>query len=164
MWGIPIFNFNLSKIKCKTWGECWTYPFPYTSALTSFSFYQDTDKPRYCVSWDLKKPSQFQNSLKFKKKKRKKRNEWWNCEITNTNIKLNYYESRYLFCCNFEQSSQNNQCTWCFPLKYRRIFPKKKASHEGTKTFSGKTLWGGCSKLEDWWSDHVKVWEKFHKL
>ena len=28
-----------------------------TSALTSFSFYQDTGKPRYGISWDLKKPS-----------------------------------------------------------------------------------------------------------
>ena len=31
-----------------------------------------------------------------------------------------------LFCCNYEQSSQNNQCTWCSPLKYGSIFPKKK--------------------------------------
>ena len=28
-------------------------------------------------------------------------------------------------------------------------FFQKKASHEGTKTFLGKKLCGGCSKLED---------------
>ena len=48
-------------------------------------------------------------SRKLKKKER------WNCGITNTNIKHNYKESRYLFFCNYEQSSQNNQCTWCSP-------------------------------------------------
>ena len=42
-----------------------------------------------------------------------------------------------LFCFNCEQSSQNNQCTWCSPLKYGRIFPKK-SSHERTKAFMGK--------------------------
>ena len=54
-----------------------------------------------------------------------------------------------LFCCNYEQSPQNNQCTWCFPLKHGRIFSKKKASNKGTKKFWAKKLWGGCSKLED---------------
>ena len=30
LWGMPTFNFNLSKIKCKTWSEHWTYQFPNT--------------------------------------------------------------------------------------------------------------------------------------
>ena len=47
-----------------------------------------------------------------------------------------------LFCCNYEQSSQNNQCTWCSPLKYGSIIPKKKASHERTKSFMGKKKYG----------------------
>ena len=35
-----------------------------TSALTSFSFYQDTDKPGYWISWDLKNPANlFKNNL-----------------------------------------------------------------------------------------------------
>ena len=38
----------------------------------------------------------------------KKFKKWWNRGITNTNIKQNCYESRYLFCYNYEQSSQNN--------------------------------------------------------
>ena len=46
----------------------------------------------------------------------------------------NYWESRYLFCCNYEQSSQNNQCIWYFPLKYESIFSKKSFSW-GDKTF-----------------------------
>ena len=50
---------------------------------------------------------------------------WWNCGITNTKIKQNDLESRYLFCSHYEQSSQNNQCTRCSPLKYGRIFSKK---------------------------------------
>ena len=29
-------------------------------------------------------------------------------------------------------------------------FFQKKASHEGTKIFCAKKLWGGCSKLEDY--------------
>ena len=36
--------------------------------------------------------------------------------MTNTNIKQNYWEVRYLFCCNYEQSSQNNQCVRGAPL------------------------------------------------
>ena len=69
---------------------------------------------------------------------KKQQKKWWNCGITNTNIKQNYQELRYLFCCHYEQSSQNNQCTWC------------KASHEETKTFFGKKIMGSlvCS-LED---------------
>ena len=75
-------------------------------------------------------------------KKKKGKKEWWNFVITNTNIKQNYQESRYTFCCNYEKLSQNNQCTWCSPLKYGRIFSKKKASNEGTKTFLGKKIMG----------------------
>ena len=30
LWGISTFNFDLSKIKCKTWSEHWTYLFPNT--------------------------------------------------------------------------------------------------------------------------------------
>ena len=30
LWGMSTFNFNLSKIKCKTWSEQWTCPFPNT--------------------------------------------------------------------------------------------------------------------------------------
>ena len=84
----------------------------------------------------------------FQKKKKKKK-EWWNCGMTNTNIKQNYQESRYLFCCNYEQSSQSNQCTWCSALKYRGFFFKKKLLMRGQKRFWAKKLWGGCSKLED---------------
>ena len=111
-----------------------------------FQFLPDTDKPRYWISWDLEKiQSIYLNiilitpgiiwSLKFKTKKK-----WWNCEITNTNIKQNYLESRYLFCCNYEQSSQNNQCTWCSPLKYGRIFSKKSFSWD--KNFFGQKNYG----------------------
>ena len=75
-------------------------------------------------------------SLKFKTKK-----EWWNCGITNTNIKQNCYESRYLFCCNYEQSSRNNQCTWCSLLNYGRIFSKKSFSW-GDKNIFGQKYYG----------------------
>ena len=30
LWGMFTFNFNLSKTKCKTWSERWTYQFPNT--------------------------------------------------------------------------------------------------------------------------------------
>ena len=92
-------------------------------------------------------------------KKKKKKNEWWNCGNTNTNVKQNYQESRYLFCCNYEQSSQNNQCTWlfccnyeqlsqnnqctwCSPLKYRRIFFQKKSFSREDKRFFGQKHYG----------------------
>ena len=59
-------------------------------ALTSFSFYRDTDKPKYWISRDLKnRANLFKNNLnktrinmKFQIKKR----EWWNRGITNTKI------------------------------------------------------------------------------
>ena len=35
------------------------------------------------------------------------------------------------------------------PSEVWEDFSQEKASHEGTKTFLGKKLWGGCSKLED---------------
>ena len=28
-------------------------------------------------------------------------------------------------CCSYKQSSQNNQCPWCSPLKYGKISKKK---------------------------------------
>ena len=74
---------------------------------------------------------------------------WWNCYycgITNTNIKRNYQESMYLFCCNYEQSSETNQCTWCSPLKYGRIFSIKKLLMRGQKLSEAKKLLGVCSK------------------
>ena len=33
LWDMPTFNFNLSKFKCKTWSEHWTYQFPNTYEL-----------------------------------------------------------------------------------------------------------------------------------
>ena len=62
-------------------------------------------------------------------------------------------QDNYLFCCNYEQLSQNNQCTWSsegIPSKvWEDFFQKKPSHHEGTKTFWAKKLWGGCSRLED---------------
>ena len=84
-----------------------------------------------------------------KKRETKKAKKMWNYRITNTNIKQNCQESRYLFYCKFEQSSQNNQCTRCSPLKYGMIFSKQKLLMRGQKLFCAKKLWGGCSKLED---------------
>ena len=45
-----------------------------------------------------------------------------------------------------EKLSQNNQCTWCLPLKYGEI-SYKKAFHEGKgrEHFWSKNLLGGCS-------------------
>ena len=62
------------------------------------------------------------------------------CGISNTNTIYSY-----LFCWNYEQSSQNNQCTWCSPLRYEDIFSKKRFSG-GEKLIWAKYLWGGCSK------------------
>ena len=72
----------------------------------------------------------------------------WNCGITNTNIKQNYQESKYLFCCNYEQSSQNNQCTHGAPSKVWEDFLQKKLLMRRQKLFWAKKLWGGCSKLD----------------
>ena len=70
-----------------------------TIALTSFSFYQDTDSQGIGFLEALKNPANlFKNNLNNTRnnmksqvqKKKKKRKEWWNCGITNTNIKQNY--------------------------------------------------------------------------
>ena len=45
----------------------------------------------------------------------------------------------YLLCGNYEQSPQNNQCTWCSPQKYG-IFSKT-AFHEWT-IFFGEKIYG----------------------
>ena len=77
-----VSNFYLSKIKCKR-PEVNSEPTHFLTlmnngkafssldgmacsyqCLTSFSFYQDTDKPRYWISWDLKNPANlFKNNL-----------------------------------------------------------------------------------------------------
>ena len=44
---------------------------------------------------------------------------------------------------NHEQTSQNNQPTWCFSLKHGEFFSKK-CIHGMTKL-----LWGGYSKWEN---------------
>ena len=80
--------------------------------------------------------------MKSQVKKKENKKEWWNCGISNTNIKQNYEESRYLFCCNYEQLSKNNQCTWCSPLKYGRIFSKKKLLIREQKFFGAKKIMG----------------------
>ena len=46
------------------------------------------------------------------------------------------------------KSQIKNKEWWNCGITNTNIFPKK-ASQEGTKTFLGKKLWGGCSKLED---------------
>ena len=76
-----------------------------TTALTSFSFYQDTDKQGLGFLETLKNATNlFKNNLnntrnnmksqiqKIKKQtnKQTKTKEWWNCSITNSNIKENY--------------------------------------------------------------------------
>ena len=33
----------------------------------------------------------------------------------------------------------------------------------GGKRFWAKNVWGGYSKLEDYWSDHAKVGEEFYE-
>ena len=65
------------------------------------------------------------------------------CVIANTNIKQNYRVSLLakVFCWNYEQSSQTNQCTWCSHLKYEAIFSKKKL-FMGGQTFLDKTFMG----------------------
>ena len=123
-----------------------------TSALTTFSFYQGTDKPRYWISRALKYPANlFNNDLdntrnNMKSQIQKKRWNFWNYQY---NIKQNYQESRYFFCCDYEQLSQNNQRTWCSPLRYGRIFSKKKFLVRVQKLFWEKKLWRDFSKLED---------------
>ena len=113
LWGIPTFlTFTWVKLNVRPGVN--TYPthfltlmnsvrhfLPYmawyavTSALTSFIFYQVTDKPKGIGFIEaLKNPIYLKIilitpgiiwSLKFKTKK-----EWWNCGITNTHIKQNY--------------------------------------------------------------------------
>ena len=46
--------------------------------------------------------------------------------------------------------------------KKKRIFPKKSLSWEH-KNFHGEKNMGGFSKLEDLWSDHVKISEECRK-
>ena len=73
LWGIPTF-LTLTRVKLNVGPEVNTEPTHFDNgkafssldgtacsytALTSFSFYQDIDKPRNWISWDLKKPSQF---------------------------------------------------------------------------------------------------------
>ena len=41
----------------------------------------------------------------------------------------------------YEQSSQNNQCTWCSPLKYGSIF-QKKLPMRGQKLLWAKQIMG----------------------
>ena len=115
----------------------------------------------------LKNPANlFKNNLNNTRNNMKsqiKKKEWWDCWITNTNIKQNCHESRNSFCCNYEQSSQNNQCTWCSspPSKAWEDFFQNKASHKGTKSFFGKIFF-----VVNWrTNDQImpKVWEEFHK-
>ena len=102
---MPTLNFNLSKIKCKTWSHFLTLmnndkTFSSLDGMAcSYQWCSDqfwflpghSDKPRYWISWDLKKTQSIYLktilitsgiiwSLKLKKK------EWRNCGITNTNI------------------------------------------------------------------------------
>ena len=108
-----LFNFYLSKIKCKR-PEVNTEPTHFPTLMNNgkafssldsmacsyqcsdqFSFYQGTDKPKNIGFLEtLKHPIYLKIisitpgiiwSLKFKTKK-----QWWNCGIINTNIKQNY--------------------------------------------------------------------------
>ena len=92
-----------------------------TSDLTSFSFYHDSDK---------QKGIGFLQTLK---------------DPIYLKIVLITPGTYYVVIINI--SSQNNQRTWCSPLKYGRIFSKQKDSPEKTKTFLvKKSFWGDCSK------------------
>ena len=61
-------------------------------------------------------------------------------KITSYQFLLNLLERE-----NHEQSSQNNQSTWCFSPKVWGDFFKKRLFKEG-QTFFGQTFMGGCSK------------------
>ena len=93
MWGMPTFNFTLNvrpemstepthflrlMNNVKAFSNLDSMACNY-QCLTSFSFYQDTGKPKYWISWDLKKPNLFKNNLNkirnnFKSKIKKERN------------------------------------------------------------------------------------------
>ena len=64
------------------------------SALTSFSFYQGTDKPRYWISWALKYPANlFNNDLDNTRNNMKsqiQKKKGGISGITSINIKQNY--------------------------------------------------------------------------
>ena len=82
----------------------------------------------------------------IQKKKKKERKNGGIVE----NTEQNYQESRYFFCCSYEQLFQNNQCSYMvLPSKvWEDFFKRKKLLMRGEKLFWAKKIWG-CSKLDD---------------
>ena len=98
-----------------------------TRTLTSqgIGFLETLKKPTNLLKNNL---NNTRNDIKFqiqKKKKKKKKNGGIVELLIPTLNKIIRNQDTYLFCCKYEQSSQNNQCTWCSPLKYGRFFSKK---------------------------------------
>ena len=109
-----LFTFYLSKIKCKS------EPTHFLTLMNNGKAFSSLDG--MACSYQCSDQFQFLPGH-------------WQAKVLDfLRNQENYWESRYLFCCNYEQSSQNNQCIWYFPLKYESIFSKKSFSW-GDKTF-----------------------------
>ena len=160
-----LFNFYVNKIKCKRpeMNNEPTHFLTFMNNSKAFSSldglacsYQCSDQfrflpghwsvKRYWISWDLEKPNSFKKNLNNTRNNIKSQilNKKNGGIVELLIPKLNKIISNqgYLFRCNYEKSSQSNQCTWCSPLKYGRIFSKKSFSW-GDKSFFGQKIMGG---------------------
>ena len=114
-----------------------------TRALTSFSCYPDTYKPRYWISRDLKKTQPIYLkiilikpgiiwSLKFKKKRK-------NGRIAENIEKIIRNQDTYFVVIMNNHFKIISVATWCSPLKYGRIFS---SFSWGDKNFFGQKNYG----------------------
>ena len=117
-----------------------------TSALTSLSFYQDTDKPRYWISWDLKNPANlFKNNLNntrnnMKSQIQNKKNGGIVELLIPTLNKIIRNQDTY-FVVTMNNRLKITSVHGAPPLKYGRIFSKKSFSW-GEKNFFGQKNYG----------------------
>ena len=149
-----LFNFSLSKVICKKTkvnsepthfltfmnnGKAFPSLNQMTcsySAQAKFSFYEGTDKPRRIGFFKTFKNPIYQKiilitpgiiwSLKLKAKRTE---EVLVLELLIPTLnEIVRYQFLLVLLKLYEQSSQNNQFTWCFPLKYESFFFKRSFS------------------------------------
>ena len=158
-----LFNFYVNKIKCKR-PENNNEPTHFltfmnnskaSSSLDGLACsYQCSDQfrflpghwpaKRYWISWDLEKPNLFKKNLNntrnnIKSQILNKKNGGI-VELLIPTLNKIISNQGYLWNCNYEKLSQNNQCTWCRGdlkrgSKVWEDFFQEKVSHEGTKNF-----------------------------
>ena len=137
------FNFHPSKIKCKK-PEVNSEPTHFLTFMNSSldamtCSYQCSDQfqflpghwqeKRYWISLDLKKPNLFKSNLNNTRNNVRSqiqsKNNFGIVELLIPTLNKIIKDQSTYFLVIIEESSQNNQCTWCSPQKYGRIFSEK---------------------------------------